>query len=335
MRKDTVKTELIGVSTQAKALGAAVSQGFPALLIGETGTGKTTLARDVAAHLERPTVRVNLDGGTTVDEVIGRYQLRDGATMFELGVIPRAMQEGAVLILDEINAALPDVLFCIHALLERPARLFIPETREEVAAAPGFCVIGTQNPSHDYAGTKALNAALYSRFGVVLRFDALRGDSLLKALAAQVPAAPAELVAEIAEVLELIESKRQEECITTRATIREGIAALMLATDGLSTDEAVRSCIVGKLEPDEQQHIPAKSRPRSSGTGKISVSELLDRARGYEQASRRVSALERELDRYKGIKSALEAAAAQEAAEATVEAAAQAAESMPDLPDAE
>ena len=269
----------------------------------------------MAAAFGRPAVRVNLDGGTTTDEVIGRYQLKEGATSFEYGVIPNAMRSGSVLILDEINAALPDVLFCIHALLDRPARLFVPETQETIEPEPGFCVVATMNPSHDYAGTKGLNAALYSRFGVVLRFEPIRGEALIKALGNQVPAADGETVAEVAEVIETIERFRREDRITTRATVREGIAALLLACDGLSLAEAVHSAIIGKLEPDEIKLVPTKLRapkPRGSAASRLSVNELIDRARRYVDAEKRVRELEADLVRYAAIKNALDVAAAQE-----------------------
>jgi len=296
-------TELVGLDAAAKVLAATMKQGLPALLIGETGTGKTSLAQDVAQALGRDVARVNLDGGSTVEDLKGCRSLKDGSTGsvtgFDYGVIPKAMGTGAVLVLDEINAALPDTLFLLHPLLERPARFYIPETAEDVSAAAGFAVVATMNPSHEYAGTKALNAALYSRFATVIRFEPLGGERLVQALGQHVPQADAEQVGEVAHVLEAIEDLRRAERIVTRATIREGIAALLLGLDGISLKDAIRYCIVSKLELPEQEQLDRTYRPPSTnGHNKWTVEELLTRAVNYDKVVKQAEQVQQEVLKY-------------------------------------
>jgi len=281
-KKSYIENVLIGLERHAHALLTCLAAGKSALLIGETGTGKTSLAVAAAGELSRDCVRVNLDGGSTPDELIGRFQLKGTETFFQKGVIPQAMESGSVLILDEINAALPDTLFACHPLLESEPRLYIPETGETIKPAPGFAVVATMNPSHEYAGTKGLNAALYSRFGIVLRFSPLSGEKLIQALSLHDPGAEPEAVTSIALLFEKLSSLRAEEAINTRITLRECISALALIRAGLELEDAIGYAIGSKLESPELSIAINKNvgfSRRSIGLTKPSrtVSELLER----------------------------------------------------------
>lgn len=296
------KTRMVNLDYETKVLESCMKAGIPSLLIGETGTGKSSLAIAVAKMLGKKCVRVNLDGGMTPDELVGRMQLADKETFFEEGIVPKAMRDGACLILDEVNACLPDTLFVLHALLERPSRLLIPETGVEVVPAEGFCVVATMNPSHEYAGTKSLNPAFYSRFGAVLRFSSLTGSSLIEALADHVPGSPANNVAEIAWCLEAIEKCRVEQKINTRVSMREGIAALMLANDGLTLDEAIDCSIIAKLETDELEEL-GKSGGRVKVKKEIadSVEQLLILASEAAAYLKEVARLKKDLIKYEKL----------------------------------
>lgn len=292
-------TDMIGLEYEERILESVMRMGMTALLIGETGTGKTTLARKVAEYLGKQVRRVNLDGGVTPDELIGRIMLKGSDTFFEKGIIPKAMEEGACLILDEVNACLPDTLFVLHALLERPSRLLIPETGEEITPANGFCVIATMNPSHDYAGTKGLNPAFYSRFGVTLRFASLVGEKLCMALGTHSPKSPANHVAEVAWCIETIEKFRKEEKINTRISIREGISALMLANDGLTLDEAIDVCIISRLERDEVEELSkAGGRVKVKTSIADSVEEMIKRASESASYIKEINKLKKQMAKY-------------------------------------
>ena len=296
--------QLVGLTKQTKALKAAIKKCRSALLIGEAATGKSTLAKILAHEAGKKSYRINLNGYVTPDMLVGRMMARANngtETFFQYGILARAMKEGAVIILDEINAALPDTLFCLHAVLEDIPRLFIPETEEELLPADGFTVIGTMNPSHDYAGTRGLNAALYSRFSVVLRFPMLEGEQLLKALASHAPLVEASMLTEIAKIVEIAQKARKEEKITTRITLREAISALDYLEE-LEKKDAIEAAIFSKLEEHEREHVNAP---------KIEMSEkdihvILKRAGMFEQMTKKIECLEKEIQTMKELQATVE-----------------------------
>ena len=146
-----------------------------AYFFGHTGTGKTTLIEQVAARLNWPVTRVNLDTEIGRLELLGKETLREknGATVsnFEPGAIVTAMDHGHILLTDEIDAAAPECLFILQAIAEgRPLTLL--EDNRVVQAHAMFRLMATANTngqvdeSGHYQGTKALNAAFLDRFTI-------------------------------------------------------------------------------------------------------------------------------------------------------------------------
>lgn len=295
---------LIGMVDEMKKIKAALKHKIPALLIGETGTGKTSAAREVAREMGLPVKRVNLDGAITPDQLIGRFQVKSengvAVTYYQHGILPQAMKDGAVLILDEINAALPDTLFCIQAILEENPRLFIPETQEEVLPHENFTVIATMNPSHDYAGTKGLNAALYSRFGLVVRFKKLGGAEFLQALGAHVPTLKAHAAEKICGVIAECDVLRAAEKIVTRLTLREAIAAARFCMDGLTLKEAIQAALIDKLEKYEVDQLSGKWAHEVTASDET-IEDVFKAALETRQAVERAEALQERLNGLKEL----------------------------------
>ena len=100
LKKGTKKDTLIPkqalpvdiLESDLRALGISIKNNLPSLLIGETGTGKTSIIRRLAYQLNKPYVRVNMTGFTTPDELIGSKSVKDGRTYYEDGVITDAMK---------------------------------------------------------------------------------------------------------------------------------------------------------------------------------------------------------------------------------------------------
>lgn len=168
----SVKQEIVGYKSTLKNLEYAIEKNIPALLIGETGVGKTSLIRHLSQKHSKTFRRINLNGQTTIDEFVGKTLLNNKGTYWQDGVLTEAMRNGWWLLLDEINAALPEVLMVLHSLLDDDRFIVLSEKDGEVVLPhKDFRVFATMNPSGRYAGAKDLNKALFSRFAMVLQLD--------------------------------------------------------------------------------------------------------------------------------------------------------------------
>ncbi|MFQ5915059.1 MAG: AAA family ATPase [Nitrospinota bacterium] len=166
----------------------AVAHSLPVLLIGETGVGKTLSIRHLAHQTNNGLRRVNLNGMTTVDEFVGKLMINETGTYWTNGVLVQAMEAGDWLLIDEINACLPEIAFCLHSLLDDDRMIVLTEYDGRVIRPhPHFRLFATMNPSEErkYGGTKPLNEALLDRFPVTLRMTYLPEDAEVEAVSVQ------------------------------------------------------------------------------------------------------------------------------------------------------
>ncbi|OKY78539.1 MAG: MoxR-like ATPase [Candidatus Methanohalarchaeum thermophilum] len=139
------------------------------LLIGPTGAGKTHAVKKVAEKLKMPIIRVNLNRMTTVEDFVGQWVPEQGGNFkWEDGVLTRLMKNGGLLMVDEINAAPPEILFVLHSALDFREITLTQKDGEIIEANKDFWFIATMNP--DYKGTSELNEALRDRFKVILEY---------------------------------------------------------------------------------------------------------------------------------------------------------------------
>ncbi|SAK79906.1 ATPase AAA_5 [Caballeronia hypogeia] len=144
------------------------------LLIGHTGTGKTSLIEQVAAHTNQGVLRSNMNGQTTVGDFVGFWTVKGGETIWVDGVLPTAMREGLWLIVDEVDFAEPAILAVLTAVLEPGGRLLLKEKGNEVVVPhPSFRLFATANAvgamgeyRHLYQGANVMNEAFLDRWRV-------------------------------------------------------------------------------------------------------------------------------------------------------------------------
>ncbi len=166
----------------------AASNSLPVLLIGETGVGKTQAVRHLAWKTNNGLRRVNLNGATTVDEFLGKLLINEQGTYWVDGVLVDAMQAGDWILLDEINACLPEIAFCLHSLLDDDRMVVLTEHDGRIVRPhQSFRLFASMNPSEEgrYGGTKTLNEALMDRFPVVIRMEYLPEEEEIEAVIAQ------------------------------------------------------------------------------------------------------------------------------------------------------
>lgn len=166
------KHTILGQEHNKALLQIAITKNMPALLIGETGTGKTSVVRELADAQKANLIRVNLNGQTSIDEFVGKWLVKHEETVWVDGILVQAMKNGDWLLCDEINAALPEILFVLHSVLDDDKMVLLSEKDGEVIKPhKDFRFFATMNPFDEYAGTKELNKAFLSRFGIALEFE--------------------------------------------------------------------------------------------------------------------------------------------------------------------
>lgn len=167
-----MKTSILGQDQNIKIISHAIDTNLPILLCGDTGTGKTTVIRELSLDQNKKLIRINLTGQTSTDEFVGKWLIKGKETVWQDGVLTQALRNGDWLLVDEINAALPEILFVLHSLLDDDKQILLAEKDGEIVRpAEGFRFFATMNPMEEYAGTKELNKAFLSRFPVVVSFE--------------------------------------------------------------------------------------------------------------------------------------------------------------------
>ncbi len=145
---------------------------YPMYVAGLSGNGKTMMIEQVCAALGREYVRVQITPETDEDDLIGGFRLLNGETVFAKGPVIKAMEAGAILLIDEIDRG-TNKLMCLQGVLEGKPVL-IKKTGEVVSPAPGFNVIGTANTKGkgDEAGrfisASIIDEAFLERFTITL-----------------------------------------------------------------------------------------------------------------------------------------------------------------------
>ena len=157
------------IRNECEIFARAWEERLPLLLKGPTGCGKTRLVEHMAARLGRPLVTVACHDETSAVDLLGRWLVKGGDTVWLDGPVTRAVRDGAILYLDEFAEARSDVLVVIHPLTDHRRRVFIERHDEELAAAPGFLLVTSYNPGYQ-RGLKELKPSTRQRF-VTLAFD--------------------------------------------------------------------------------------------------------------------------------------------------------------------
>ena len=167
------------------------------MLQGMHGTGKSTHIEQIAARLNWPCLRINLDGQITRMDLIGKdvISLEDGKqiTRFQEGLIPWSLQRPVALILDEYDAGQPDVMFVIQRMLEREGRLTLLDQNRVINPNPAFRIFATSNTvglgnwNGLYQGTQLLNHGQMDRWDIVSALNYLEPNEEQKILMAKVP----------------------------------------------------------------------------------------------------------------------------------------------------
>ncbi|MAF57991.1 cobaltochelatase subunit CobS [Ponticaulis sp.] len=164
---------------------------------GYHGTGKSTHIEQVAARLNWPLIRVNLDSHVSRIDLVGKdaIVLKDGqqVTEFREGILPWALQRPVAIVFDEYDAGRPDVMFVIQRILEASGRLTLLDQNRVIAPNPFFRLFATTNTvglgdtTGLYHGTQQLNQGQMDRWSIVTTLNYLDHDAEVEIVSSKLP----------------------------------------------------------------------------------------------------------------------------------------------------
>ncbi len=180
-----------------RAILAGFSHNRRVMVQGYHGTGKSTHIEQVAARLNWPMVRVNLDSHISRIDLVGKdaIVLKDGqqVTEFREGLLPWALQRPVALVFDEYDAGRPDVMFVIQRVLEVSGKLTLLDQNKVIRANPHFRLFATTNTvglgdaTGLYHGTQQLNQGQMDRWSIVATLNYLDHDVEEEIILAKMP----------------------------------------------------------------------------------------------------------------------------------------------------
>ncbi|MFT6168490.1 MAG: cobaltochelatase CobS [Celeribacter sp.] len=169
------------------AILAGFSHNRRVMIQGYHGTGKSTHIEQVAARLNWPSVRVNLDSHISRIDLIGKdaIKLKDGKqiTEFQEGILPWALRNPCAIVFDEYDAGRADVMFVIQRVLEADGKLTLMDQNEVITPNPYFRLFATANTvglgdtTGLYHGTQQINQAQMDRWSLVATLNYLSHDA--------------------------------------------------------------------------------------------------------------------------------------------------------------
>lgn len=167
------------------------------MVTGFHGTGKSTHIEQVAARLNWPCIRVNLDSHVSRIDLIGKdvIVLKEGkqVTEFKDGILPWAYQHNVALVFDEYDAGRPDVMFVIQRVLEAQGRLTLLDQNRVIRPNPWFRLFATSNTvglgdtTGLYHGAQQINQAQLDRWSIVTTLNYLDHNVEAEIVLAKVP----------------------------------------------------------------------------------------------------------------------------------------------------
>lgn len=228
----------------------AYDHGLPLLLKGPTGCGKTRFVEHMAARLGKPLYTVACHDDLSAADLIGRYLLKGGETVWVDGPLTRAVREGGICYLDEVVEARKDVTVVLHPLTDTRRTLMIDRTGEELVAPRGFMLVASYNPGYQNV-LKRLKPSTRQRF-LSISFDFPEAETEIAVVAREsgLEAGRVAPLVRLAGHIRNLSGMDLEEGVSTRLLI---YAATLMA-GGMGVDQALQAAVIEPLsdEPDVQ-----------------------------------------------------------------------------------
>jgi nitric oxide reductase NorQ protein len=225
---------------------AAWSNGLPVVLKGPTGCGKTRLVQSMAEELGRPLVTVACHEDLTAGDLVGRFLLRGGETVWEDGPLTRAVRRGGICYLDEIVEARADTTVVIHPLADHRRELNIDRLGESLTAPPEFMLVLSYNPGYQSV-LKDLKPSTRQRMvAIELGYPKPEAEERIIVQEAQIDPEMARRLVRLGQAIRLL----TDEGLAEGASTRTLITTARLIKSGIAPHVAANAAIAAPLSDD-------------------------------------------------------------------------------------
>ncbi|MDT8386123.1 MAG: CbbQ/NirQ/NorQ/GpvN family protein [Thiogranum sp.] len=239
------------VDNEIEIFEAAYTNQLPVLLKGPTGCGKTRFMEHMAWRLKRPLITVSCHDDLTASDLVGRFLISGGETVWVDGPLARAVRAGGICYLDEIVEARKDTTVVIHPLADDRRVLPMEKVGELLEAPPEFCMAISYNPGYQSV-LKDLKQSTRQRF-VALEFDypvaSLEARIIVRETG--IPEAMADQLVKFAHMTRNLKGSGLEEGASTRLLVH----AAKLMKSRVNPVSACRSSIAQALTDDAEMLI--------------------------------------------------------------------------------
>ncbi|WP_181899452.1 CbbQ/NirQ/NorQ/GpvN family protein [Flagellimonas nanhaiensis] len=236
------------IAKEIEVFEHSYAQKLSFLLKGPTGTGKSRFIEFMAHRLGKKLTTVSCHEETSSTDLIGRYIIKGAETIWLDGPLTTAVKTGAILYLDEIAEARPDVIVAIHSLTDHRRELFIDKLGETIKAHQDFMLVASFNPGYQ-RGFKELKPSTRQRF-VAVSFNypeaKLEADILVNET--NILEADAKKLVNIANKIRNLTELGLTETVSTRLLVD----AAKLIRSGLPKRLAVHVAVVEPLTDDTE-----------------------------------------------------------------------------------
>ncbi len=234
------------VGNEVAIFEAAYANRLPVLLKGPTGCGKTRFMEYMAWRLRRPLITVSCHDDLTASDLVGRFLVRGGETVWVDGPLTRAVRVGGICYLDEIVEARKDTMVVIHPLADDRRELPMEKLGQLLEAPPDFCLAISYNPGYQSV-LKDLKQSTRQRF-VAMEFDypAPELERRIVANESGVDAAMAEKLVRFAQMTRNLKGSGLEEGASTRLLVHAG----KLIASGVEPVAACRAAVAQAVTDD-------------------------------------------------------------------------------------
>jgi nitric oxide reductase NorQ protein len=157
------------IGQEKKVFEAAFKRKIPLMLVGPTGCGKSRFVEHMANLIGRPLFTIVCNDETSTTDLLGRYLIKGGETIWQDGPVLSAIEAGAILYLDEVVEAREDIIVILHSLSDHRREIHVDKKNSIAHATSNFMLVASYNPLGK-KGLKGLRESTRQRF-VTLDFS--------------------------------------------------------------------------------------------------------------------------------------------------------------------